>query len=149
MAVMVGGAGLGLSLMFSKDAETVARQIDEGLTEARTAAMSRAGKFVVQVSKNPTSGEVESVTIVQDDSSEYKKIEVQKSATVVFSDGAGISLDEFEVQFDKSNGSVYHVGALSSNSMATSKIYTIEVSARNKTSKINLITATGRHYLEK
>ena len=45
MAIMVGLLSLGISVMFSKDAEAVAKAIDDELSEARMLSMSKSGKF--------------------------------------------------------------------------------------------------------
>ena len=54
MAVMVGLLSFGVSVMFSKDADSVARTIDDQLAEVRMAAMSKPGTFSIIIHTTST-----------------------------------------------------------------------------------------------
>lgn len=147
MAIMVGLMSLGISMMFSKDAEAAAKTIDDGLSEVRMLAMSKEGTytFVLKLDDNKIE--------IQKGGSEYKTIDFKRKATVSV-DGGNLSSaktsGDFTVEFDKGNGSVKKLD----NGLVTetTKVVEITVTAEkltSKTSTVFLMPTTGRHYINK
>ena len=150
MAVMVGVMSLGLGMMFTRDANYVAVRIDDMLTEARTASMSRKGEFtyVLHIDSDPKNHYVEIKKT--GDTDPYKKVLLDKSVDITVKDNAGTVLaGNVEVVFDKANGSEKLVNG---SKPASGAVYTINVvSTKNssKTKDVTLVATTGRHYTEK
>ncbi len=156
MGVMVGVTSLGLSFMFTRDANYVAVRIDDALTEARMLSMSRDGTFTYVLhydNANPTTGFVRiDVTDAGGVTSEYKKILLDKSVTITVT-GTGVpDTGDVAIIFNKGNGSVRQVGTPGGTMTDASGMYKIEVQSTRNTSKkkdVTLIATTGRHYTDK
>ncbi len=148
LAIMTGVVSLGISLMFSRDAESVAKTIDDELSEARMLAMSREGKFemIIHIDKsNPSANTV----VIKKDGAEYKTVSMKKNASIKIS-GGGISSakdnGDVKIEFDKGNGSAKIEGEI------TSEVCLIEATATRLSSKkstVTLVPTTGRHYIGK
>lgn len=147
MAVMVGLASVGISLMFSKDAEYAAKVIDDELSETRMLSMSRDGTFVMYLDIDNNSIEIKRIIGATTES--YKTIDINRSATyVVAYGGTSKSSGTVSFEFDKANGSVKKVGGAG----FTSGVCTITSTSTKLSSKqatVDLIAATGRHYVRK
>ena len=149
MAVMIGFLSWGVSLMFSKDAEYVAKVIDDELSETRMLSMSKAGDF--QMILHIDNRDVGDSSIeIQKDSSEYKTVPIKKKSVIkVRYGGNTIPSDDstpvdVTVVFDKGNGSV--------KAPMTTDICTITVTSKKLTSQtvmVDLAAASGRHYIRK
>lgn len=149
MAIMVGLLSLGVSVMFSKDAEYAAKIIDDELSEARMLSMSKSGTITMKlhIDSDPSKNEIEIAG---------KKVAIKKSVTIKVKYTKKTESGESAIEktsgdmtfeFDKANGSVK---AIEGNSVKD--ICTITVtSSRNttKVSNVDLIVATGRHYVRK
>lgn len=152
MGVMVGVVSYGVSLLFSRDAEAVAKQINDNLSEARMVAMSKPGRFSLCIEVD-SEGYMEKIVIYRNEEgsfSTYRSVEPEKKAKVSCA-GAYTSADGvgFEVAF-KNNGSLEYVGDVrSSSSTATgaSGVYEISVESRNRTEVVSLVSETGRHFV--
>lgn len=150
MAVMVGVMSLGLGMMFTRDANYVAVRIDDMLTEARTASMSREGEFtyVLHIDSDPKKHYVEIDKTGETDP--YKKVLLDKSVNITVKDNAGNDLSgDIKIAFDKANGSVKSVNG---SSPVSGTVYTINVESTKNSSKtkdVTLVATTGRHYTEK
>lgn len=149
MAIMVGVMSIGISLMFSRDAEAVAKTIDDELSEARMLAMSRDGEFELVLhldSSNPANNNI----VINKDSSLYKSVTMKKRATLNVSGGglaSPITSGDVKIVFDKGNGSVKTI-----NGGTASGVCLIEATAARLTTKkstVSLVAATGRHYVGK
>ena len=149
MAIMVGLLSIGITLMFSRDAEAVAKTIDDELSETRMLAMSRDGdfEFVLHIdSSDPSNNNI----IINRDSSVYKTVAMKKRATINVSGGgvaSPITSGDVKIVFDKGNGSVKKI-----NDATASGVCLIEATAARLTSKkstVSLVVATGRHYVGK
>ena len=164
MAVIVGIMSFGVGMMFTRDANYVAVRIDDELTEARTLAMSRDGVFTYVLHADNASGDhkggfirIDQTVVTGVDeyghditsTTEYKKVLLDKGATIAVT---GASLDasgNMTIVFDKANGSVKSVNG---SAPVSGDVYTITVtSSKNssKTKEVTLVATTGRHYTEK
>ena len=150
MAVMVGVMSLGLGMMFTRDANYVAVRIDDMLTEARTASMSRAGTFTYSFhidGSSPSNSYVKIDQTTDTGTTEYKRIPLDKSVTVKVN---GSDANDFSVVFDKAKGNVKTV--VIDGTAKSELVYEIDVTSKKNTSKtktVTLVTTTGRHYTEK
>ncbi len=163
MAVMVGIMSLGISMMFTRDANYVAVRIDDELTEARTLAMSRDGVFVYSLhidsdtKKNciriyKLASEADPIT---DTLTPYKEVMLDKSVTIAIKntdEGSDTDLtptagNSLNIIFDKANGSVKKVGTYSGKGVYTFTVTSTKNSS--KTKEVTLVATTGRHYTEK
>lgn len=159
MSVMVGLVSVGVSLAFSRDAEMVAEQIDDCMSETRMTTMSKAGKYAMRIQLD--SGEVKGISIVSAINSEttpadYKSYSVQKKANAqcigTLADPSSID-SGVQIEFDAANGSVLYVGAYRDTlgaavASAPTGVYQFKVSSRGKEEIVSLVVGTGRHYLE-
>ena len=150
MAVMVGVMSLGLGMMFTRDANYVAVRIDDMLTEARTASMSRAGTFTYSFhidGSSPSNSYVKIDQTTDTGTTEYKRILLDKRVTVKVN---GSEANDFSVVFDKAKGNVKT--AEIDGTARSDLVYEIDVTSKkntSKTNKVTLVTTTGRHYTEK
>ncbi len=147
MAVMVGITSLAVGMIFSRDANYVAVRIDDELTEARTLAMSRPGKFCYEfhIDSDPDNSYVRIIDLDNPDPP-VRDVPLNKSVAVKVN---GADTTDFSVMFDKAKGNVIKVNG---SETGIEKVYTIEVtSLRNasKTKTVSLISTTGRHYTDK
>lgn len=150
MAVMVGVMSLGLGMMYTRDANYVAVRIDDMLTEARTASMSRSGMFTYSFhidSTTPSNSYVKIDQTTDTGTTEYKRTLLDKSVTVKVN---GSDANDFSVVFDKAKGNVKTVEI--DGTASSDLVYEIDVTSKkntSKTNKVTLVTTTGRHYTEK
>ncbi len=172
MTTMIGLLSLGISVLFSRDGERVAKIIDDRISETRMAAMSKPGTFSllihttaagsgnyieVEESKlvlkspveagptpTPTTTPGPDKTRVDFDSDAYITFGVQGSVPESASDAV------IKISFDKANGSISEI-SLNGTEQSLDNIFEIKCSgARNKTksASILLMPVTGRHYIE-
>ena len=148
MAIMVGLLSLGISVMFSKDAEAVAKAIDDELSEARMLSMSKSGKFEMVLHIDGGDPPVNTIVIKRDDVL-YKTVTLKKGASLTVSYGSeSKNSGDIAFEFDKGNGSVKNIGGAA----FTSGVCTITATSTrlsSKTATVDLVAATGRHYLRK
>ena len=149
MGVLVGGASLGISLVFSKDASKCATRLNDSIYEARANSMYKAGKFELIIDK---SEDAYVATISQTDVTPV-------SSETVYLDGVDLSakfvteavpaVKELElpvtVTFDKSKGNVYSVA--DADRAYDDGIIVFDITPRrgNRTAKVQLVTTTGKH----
>lgn len=152
MAVLLGIAGLSVSLLFSKDAAQTASTIDNELTEARMLSMSRPGayKYILHTGSNSIDIIKYDDDIMYANSKTVQTIELRSNVTItVEQDGGSLGTDDISFLFDKANGSVKFVN--DSAPVSSSAIF-INVKANRGTQKESLVTlipTTGRHYMNK
>lgn len=150
MAILLGVSSVGISMMFSRDAQSVASIIDDELSEARMLSMSSPGNYSLVIHSAPADNMRDSsIRIMLDNGSGntiYKEIIPNKDVTIECSNGMGPGSD-IEVVFDKANGSVTKVGGADATG-----VYEFVVRSKrgsNKEAKVSLVSLTGRHYTEK
>lgn len=159
MAIMTGVLSLGISIMFSRDAESVATTISDSMSKARTYSMTKPGNFTLTVhlcasgTKNTSETYYNYITLENDISDPadggYSEDIYFKANAVISAPGMNPPSDgdEIVVVFDKSNGSVKSI-KINGTDITASGIYTIECTGvRNstRTAKVNLMTVTGRN----
>ncbi len=150
MVVMTGLISVGVSVMFSKDAEAVAKTIDDTLSETRMLSMSREGVITMILhidNSDPSNSRIDIKQKIGDTDNTIKEVPFKNKASLKVSYG-GTSVPAGDVgdvifEFDKGNGSVKNPSA---SGVITITSTTERFSA--KTAKVDLIVITGRHYLE-
>ena len=144
LSIMVGVAGVSISLLSSRDAESCAKDINTTLEAARMRTLSQEGNhnFVMDTAN----GECE---ITPDGDGE----DVPSRVAVSFSSEGTYDLSAhtvIEIAFDKSTGRVSRVTAdsvpIDINNVNLIRIHA--VSDNGKRATVMLVTATGKHYVE-
>ena len=158
MGVLVGGASLGIGLVFSKDAMKCATRLNDSIYDARANSMYKAGKFELSIDNT---GSANTATISQtdltpatsdtvyldgEDSSKKTTISA-RFVTEAVPAGTAISLP-VSVTFDKAKGNVYSV--VDADEMTYGDgIIVFEIEPlrgnRNRKAKVQLVTTTGKH----
>lgn len=158
MGVLVGGASLGIGLVFSKDAMKCATRLNDSIYDARANSMYKAGEFKLIIDN---SGSANTATISQTDltpatsdtvyldgvDSGKKTTISAKFVTEAVPAGTAISLP-VSVTFDKAKGNVYSV--VDADEMTYGDgIIVFEIEPlrgnRNRKAKVQLVTTTGKH----
>ena len=137
MSIAVGGAGVGLSLAYSRDAEKCAKSINAALENARMLAMSQKGNFTMELDMENHILYIhssESTTPVHEE-------DLQSRVTISVPDDA--SATSVTVQFDKSTGKVL---SMSSESGGILRIRAENMNGKRAT--VVLVKGTGKHYVE-
>ena len=150
MGVLVGGASLGISLVFSKDASKCATRLNDSIYDARANSMYKSGKFELIIDK---SEDAYVATISQTDVTPVL-------SETVYLDGVDLSakfvteavpaVKELElpvtVTFDKSKGNVVYFYA-NGDRVYDDGIIVFDITPRrgNRTAKVQLVTTTGKH----
>ena len=152
MGVLVGGASLGISLVFSKDASKCATRLNDSIYEARANSMYKAGKFELIIDN---SGDANVATISHSQTDGTPAI-----SDTVYLDGVDLSakfvteavpaVKELElpvtVTFDKSKGNVVYFYANGDRVYDDGIIvFDITPTRGNRTAKVQLVTTTGKH----
>ena len=158
MGVLVGGASLGIGLVFSKDAMKCATRLNDSIYDARANSMYKAGKFELSID-NSGSANVATIsqtdltpatsdTVYLDGVDSNKKTTISaKFVTEAVPAGTAISLP-VSVTFDKAKGNVYSV--VDADEMTYGDgIIVFEIEPlrgnRNRKAKVQLVTTTGKH----
>ncbi len=135
MAVMIGSAGIGISLASSRDAQKSAKTIDNALAMSRLCAMSREGEFVLKIDlpnhKLEVMGEGEEALPGKVD------ISVQGISTV----------NELQIKFDKSTGKVSQI-LTDGIPYADGVLKITSENPNGKVATVVLVTNTGKHFVE-
>lgn len=158
MGVLVGGASLGIGLVFSKDAMKCATRLNDSIYDARANSMYKAGKFELSIDNSGSANiatisqtdltPVTSDTIYLDGVDSNKKTTISaKFVTEAVPAGTAISLP-VSVTFDKAKGNVYSV--VDADEMTYGDgIIVFEIEPlrgnRNRKAKVQLVTTTGKH----
>lgn len=140
MTILVGIMSVGISLMFSRDAQSVAVMIDDQLTETRMLSMTKSGEFAMTVHEESPRG---NYILITRDGSEYRKILLDKrDVAIEFSGGTDAA-----VIFNKANGSVKTVGGTDASGIYTYKVTSLR--GATKQQMVTLVSTTGRHFTDK
>ena len=158
MGVLVGGASLGISLVFSKDAMKCATRLNDSIYDARANSMYKAGKFELSIdntgSANTATISQTDLTPVTSDTVYLDGVDSNKKTTIsarfvteAVPAGTAISLP-VSVTFDKAKGNVYSV--VDADEMTYGDgIIVFEIEPlrgnRNRKAKVQLVTTTGKH----
>ena len=155
MGVLVGGASLGISLVFSKDASKCATRLNDSIYDARANSMYKSGKFELSIDN---SGAANVATISQTDvtpaisDTVYLDGEDSSKKTTIsakFVTEAEPAVTEMRlpvtVTFDKSKGNVYSVADADRAYDDGIIVFDITPTRGNRTAKVQLVTTTGKH----
>lgn len=148
LGILTGGASVGISLAYSRDAEKCAKTINTALENARMMAMSQQGNFVLELDMDNNKLTITQL-IKEQDGSETRTVvyeeDLQKRVNIYLSsEESEASATTVTVQFDKSTGKV------SSMSGGTAEGI-LKITSENNSGKIAtvvLIKGTGKHYVE-
>jgi len=149
MGLLVGTATFGISLMYSRDTQSVANSIDDELTQLRMISMTKAGDYKITIN---TTGNVSKNNTITLSDGEVKKLDKNVKITMEKVNGSGSWSENgaanIDIKFDASNGSVSVFGG----DTDVSGIYVIKIEsgsgATARESKVNLVQLTGRHFVE-
>lgn len=154
MVIMVGGMAMSASLMFSRDAKSIAVTIDDELAEARMLSMSKADDYIITI--HTESGyTLDNKIIIDDGDSSTTPIEIplRKKVSITVSQENGNDSysssggEDIDIKFNKSNGGLEY---FADPSITPSGVYVFTVESENgKQAKVTLVATTGRHYTEK
>lgn len=155
MGVLVGGASLGISLVFSKDAMKCATRLNDSIYDARANSMYKSGKFelsidysgaanVAIISQTDVTPVIKDIVYLDGEDSSKKTTISAKFVTEAVPAGTSISLP-VTVTFDKAKGNVYYDadgdGAYDDGII----VFDITPLRGNRTAKVQLVTTTGKH----
>lgn len=143
LAIMVGGAGIGISLLYSRDSERCAKTINTMLETTRMSSLARAEKYTFILDSEDHICRIET---------DAEKTDLPGRVTLSFSaEGSDLSgCKVIEVEFDKATGKVKAVVADSvpQDMKSLSLIRIHAVSQNGKKASVVLVTSTGKHYVE-
>lgn len=149
MSIMLGMTGIGISLMFSRDAEKCAVEIEGGLDKVRAYSMSKPGIWYLEVKQDPTDENVY-MTIYRDEGNAgatykvYEKVNLGSRAVII--------PEKVEIWFNNASGAVKKVVVndvlldLTANDIT--KIEVQNSGNENKKKTVNLVHITGKHFIE-
>lgn len=155
MAILTGGAAIGISLAFSQDASKCASKLNDAIYTARMYSMSKVGAYTLEVKKE----DGEYVAVINDGTNEvyHEKIsENGRIKNISFDlNGSGDSISDTKVAkivFDKSKGNVkeYNGKAFTTDGASGTNtdgliVFTIEQSRGDRIGTVTLVTSTGKH----
>lgn len=142
MAVLVGMSATGISLLFSRDAEKCALEIESGLEKLRTYTMSKKGNWHMEIKKESSDY---IMTIYRDEGSGAAPYEQVNLGSKVNLNPAGI-----KIEYSRVTGGVAKVDTTGTGWSAPGSTVLIRVdSVHNGRSKtVSIVTLTGRHFIE-
>lgn len=155
MGVLVGGASLGIGLVFSKDAMKCATRLNDSIYDARANSMYKAGKFELSID-NTGSANVATVsqtdvtpiisdTVYLDGEDSSKKTTISaKFVTEAVPAGTALSFP-LNLTFDKAKGNVYFDVDADGTYDDGIIVFDITPLRGNRTAKVQLVTTTGKH----
>ena len=156
MGVLVGGASLGISLVFSKDASKCATRLNDSIYDARANSMYKSGNFkliidnsgaanVATISQTDVTPAISNTVYLDGEDSGMKTTISAKFVTEAVPEGTELKLP-VTVTFDKSKGNVYSV-ADADRAYDDDGIIVFDITPRrgNRTAKVQLVTTTGKH----
>ena len=155
MGVLVGGASLGIGLVFSKDAMKCATRLNDSIYDARANSMYKAGKFELSID-NSGSANVATVsqtdvtpiisdTVYLDGVDSNKKTTISaKFVTEAVPAGTALSFP-VNLTFDKAKGNVYFDVDADGTYDDGIIVFDITPLRGNRTAKVQLVTTTGKH----
>ena len=155
MGVLVGGASLGIGLVFSKDAMKCATRLNDSIYDARANSMYKAGKFELSIDNSGSANTatisqtdltpVTSDTVYLDGVDSNKKTTISaKFVTEAVTEGTYLSLP-VNLTFDKAKGNVYFDVDADGTYDDGIIVFDITPLRGNRTAKVQLVTTTGKH----
>ena len=155
MGVLVGGASLGIGLVFSKDALKCATRLNDSIYDARANSMYKSGKFELSID-NSGSANVATIsqtdvtpiisdTVYLDGVDSNKKTTISaKFVTEAVPAGTAISFP-VNLTFDKAKGNVYFDVDADGTYDDGIIVFDITPLRGSRTAKVQLVTTTGKH----
>ncbi|MCI6408994.1 MAG: prepilin-type N-terminal cleavage/methylation domain-containing protein [Lachnospiraceae bacterium] len=160
MGVLVGGASLGIGLVFSKDAMKCATRLNDSIYDARANSMYKAGKFELSIDNSGSANvatisqtdltPVTSDTVYLDGVDSGKKTTISArfvTVTEAVPEETDLRLP-LNLTFDKAKGNVYSVvdadGMTYGDGIIVFEIEPLRGN-RNRKAKVQLVTTTGKH----
>ncbi|MGN0377925.1 MAG: type II secretion system protein [Suilimivivens sp.] len=137
MSIAVGGAGIGISLAYSRDAEKCAKTINAALENTRMMSMSEKGNFTMELDMENNMLYIRS----SEESDPVYEEDLQSRVTITVP--ADLSATSVTVQFDKSTGKV-----LSMSSESNGILRITSENNNGKKATVVLVKGTGKHYVE-
>lgn len=155
MGVLVGGASLGIGLVFSKDAMKCATRLNDSIYDARANSMYKAGKFELSIDNSGSANiatisqtdltPVTSDTVYLDGVDSNKKTTISaKFVTEAVPAGTYLSFP-VNLTFDKAKGNVYFDVDADGTYDDGIIVFDITPLRGNRTAKVQLVTTTGKH----
>lgn len=155
LSIMTGASALGMNFAFSRDASKCATRLNDAIYMARMDSMSKQGDYFLEIKKEDN----DFVAIINDGSSEvyHEKISEHGRISNIAYDlnGTGDNISDtkiVKIEFDKAKGNVekYNdVGFSADGSSGTNVdgliVFTISQKNGLRTSKVTLVTSTGKH----
>jgi len=160
ITIMVGVISTGISLMFSKDAESAAIIIDDALSRTRMLSMSQNGTFEMTIfcdkdgnykGDNKNYIVIKTTDLSSSDPGYVEEIINFKTKAYIGKNTSSFPQTNnttIAIAFSKSNGSVVNIDG----PVSTADIVEINCQAvknSSKTAKVKLMTVSGRHVVEK
>lgn len=145
LGIMTGVVTISMSVLNSKDSEECATMIDSQLSMLRTYSMSKSDDWRMEIEQDSSTG-MNQLTVYRNNGSSdtvYESMDLSKKVTI-----AALPI---VITFDKANGSVKSVSkAGTAVNLAANEVTTIQITNNHGTKRadINLVTATGRHYVD-
>ena len=155
MGVLVGGASLGIGLVFSKDAMKCATRLNDSIYDARANSMYKAGKFELSIDNTGSANvatisqtdltPVTSDTIYLDGVDSNKKTTISaRFVTEAVPAGTALSFP-VNLTFDKAKGNVYFDVDADGTYDDGIIVFDITPLRGSRTAKVQLVTTTGKH----
>ena len=157
MGVLVGGASLGIGLVFSKDAMKCATRLNDSIYDARANSMYKTGKFELIIDN---SGSANTATISQTDltpaTSDTVYLDGVDSGKKTTISARFVTVTEavpeetdlrlpLNLTFDKAKGNVYFDVDADGTYDDGIIVFDITPLRGNRTAKVQLVTTTGKH----
>lgn len=161
LGIAIGMLGLGISLIFSRDAERCAKLIDMGLEKVRMSSLSKEGKHTLTIDSNTSQltyirkGAGADSTALPQEFKNTENLPAQTDITFWDKEGA-LGVTGLVIKFDKEAGKVIRVsdqkGAAVTESKGSGKpVNMVQIQCKNRNGKVAtvvLIINTGKHYVK-
>ena len=149
VSILVGVTSVGISLMYSRDAEKGAKLIDSAMETTRMNAMSQAGQMTLSVD-----GDNHLLTVTSSVSGVMEETNLPRRVTIeVEAEGAAAAVTgtALTVEFSKADGGVKRI-AIDGVEAGADSWHTLRVRVRTQDGSrqvsVILVRMTGRHYVE-
>lgn len=148
MGILVGISAVGISLMFSRDAEKCATEIESGLDKLRSYTMAKKGSWYMEIAKT---GNDYILTIYRNTGSGDTAYEQMNLGSRVTLRSGGTEISGVRIQYNRVTGGVAQVDIGNTGTWAVpSDIVKIQVDSNrtDRSKTVNIVRLTGRHFLE-
>lgn len=136
MSITVGMASLGLSLLYSRDAEKCAKTINSMMESSRMYAMSKTGDFTMTVDFENNMASIPDANEQED---------LQSRVRIYLPDKADAK--KVDITFDKSTGRVSEI-LVDGGSCSDTVLRITAENSTNKKASVVLVVNTGKHFVD-